>query len=390
MAKSASKGWFNFLKFSPAVLFLSASILLAVSSPALPFSTNANHPAAGALTPGQQVVQVYAANGSTWVYLCYLPYGYDNLPNKKWPMILYQPCQSGMSSSPFTNMTDPAQHCSGISGLMSTPEKYHFISDSFVVVTPWVGDDFNPSLKTNDALYAQYYPFLLAHVAATVRIDTLRINLMANCEGSCILFRMVDLYPQIPASFSVWGLWTDPANPNNPDTTKLGLFKNIPMNFIHGGQDANPWQHAKMIADKITAGGNPNVHWYFDASAPHEVWIWSGLHLSFTDTLWYPWMLAQKRSASPTPVLGREERRLVPEQKSLAVHKSERSLTISGEAAKGNYLISVNDILGRCVLQRSGRTDGTIEIAGERLRCGTFIVKLETGGVHRSGLITLP
>jgi hypothetical protein len=286
------------LRSSLEKVILTASFLAVLYSPAWSFKTNPTHPAAGTLTAGQQVVQVFSANGYTWVYLCYLPFAYDNQPTKQWPMIIYQACQGALSDGAFNNVY--SGNCSGMSGLLQTPQNYHVFSDSFVIVTPWIGSEFSPEYKGNDSLFQQYYPPFVSHLAGTVRIDTMRINVMGFCEGANIAMKMVSIFPKLPASLSIWGLWLDPANPNDPDTTKFGLLKNIPMNFTHGAQDfGNAWQNAKRVVDGLTRAGNPDVHWRLDPNAPHEVWQWSSVHLNVTDTLWYPWMLAQRKLTQP-------------------------------------------------------------------------------------------
>jgi predicted peptidase len=290
-----------FLKLAGLSLTLAAIAIAVLASQAWSFSTNPNHPATEQLAAGKEVVQVFTSGTNTWVYMCYLPYAYDSQPTKKWPMIIFQPCMSGTDGS--WGALQGGNNCSGLSGYLYAKDTVHTIysyqlraiADSFIVVTPWQSTQFNTCHTNIDALYREYYPTFFSHVYSTVRADTMRIHVMGECWGASVAYKWASLYPNVPASMSLWEI-NDPTN-GCCDTTTACLLKNIPMRFIHSDKDPyNPWQNAKLVADAITHCGNTNVTWYLEANAPHETWMYSA-H-SDKDTALYRWMLAQKKTNS--------------------------------------------------------------------------------------------
>jgi hypothetical protein len=186
---------------------------------------------------------------------------------------------------------------------LQTPQKYHFVSDSFIVVTPWQGiNDFHPCHPASqvDSSYRRYYPPLFAHLFSTIRIDTTRVCMFGECWGGALVYKLASLYPDIPSSLMLWTI-------NMPaygccDTTKACVLKNIPLNIVHGDKDTyDPWQNGKAVYDAISRCGGNNAHWYLAAGTSHESWMWGPYNDQ--DTMWYRWTLAQRKGAMSTSVV---------------------------------------------------------------------------------------
>jgi hypothetical protein len=333
--KTAEKKDLNRNPGIPALIMFLAVLFLMLPNQALSWTYNIPDTITNqTLTAGTQASQNYKANGNNWLYYCYVPPTWSATSPRKWPVILYHMC--GGAATHWANgwgyLTD-AGTCAGYSGyLKNQPQKCHAFSDSFVVVSLWIHDDWNPGSASSNANYTNFYPPLVAHLAATANIDTNRIHLTGFCYGGNVAYKMATMFPNVPASLSIWGMWQDNANANDPDTTKAGLLKNIPMNIIHGGQDDNPWQHAKQVLDCQTKAGNTDAHWYLDQNGPHEVWIWSTQHYNFTDSLWYPWMLSKKRTGSTT-----------------SVRPNSTSLVVSGRQSARAMVVRKNGLSGLMV-----------------------------------------
>jgi hypothetical protein len=359
----------SFIRACAKVLGLAALLFAVLPTQGWSFTTNAGYPAAGTLTAGKQVVQVYTSGANTWVYLCYLPYAYDSQPTRKWPVILWQPCMSGTDGGGggFANMQG-GNNCSGISGMMSTPEKYHYISDSFIVVTPWqYWPDFHTCHPASqiDPNYKAYYPPFFSHIFSTARADSDRVHMLGACLGSAFIYKLVTLFPSIPASLTTWES-DDPTN-GCSDSTKVCLFKNIPMNVIHGDQDTySPWQHAKSLFDLIVKCGNTKANWYLSAGAPHESWMYG--KYNDQDTALYTWMLAQKRTPS---TVGVNPANRNSDSKGLTMI----NLTTGAGISAGDRL-EILDLHGQ-VVSRGSRS--VINQASPRLSGGVHLVRITHG-----------
>jgi hypothetical protein len=339
------------------------AFLLLFCSSAWPFGAPpANTPPAEPLEAGKQVWQRYQNGANTWAYLVWLPYDYDKDVNRKWPMIYFESCVS-MNAGYGSFFSG---NCSSITGYLgNSPDDYHFIADSFVVVTGynWV-DDFqmcpNPYTTAKDANYRAFYPPLFAHLQSSIRVDPARINVAAICCGTMHVMRFVMLNLFSPASMVLWEI-NDPSN-GCTDTTKLDAFKNIPMYIMHGKNDQYiPSIRSKFIADKITACGNPNVTWIL-SNTGHESWFGEGSWpdgvykntYGDRDTMYYTWMLAQ-RTPAPTPAAApsadRQDR----------ANSDAGQLTTAGQLASSvspTDRIEILDLHGKLLVSASGSQIG--------------------------------
>jgi predicted peptidase len=336
----------SFYAITAKTMMLSAFAFMVFSIHSLAFTVNSNHPAAGQLTAGKQVVQVYTSGNNTWVYLCYLPFSYESQPSRKWPMILHQPCLDGTADLGFGNLL--GSNCSSLSGYLQTPELYHFLSDSFIVVTPWQFEkDFKPCLSAAqvDPNYQAYYPPLFAHLFSTIRIDTLRISMMGACWGAGLIYKLVSLYPGLPSGLVLWAL--NEQTFSCCDISKACAFKNVPMTVIHGFDDAPcPWQNAKAVVDAITGCGNSNCTWYLEGGIRHECWI-NGPH-NDKDTALYSWLLKQKNSTIPTVV------RNQPYHSDVGAGDISLSSSISIDMKSGIVAIKAVNLHGQVLLKGKG------------------------------------
>jgi predicted peptidase len=282
---------------APAAL----AIVTMLSTQALAFAPPSDHPPAEPLTAGKQVVQTIEQGGNSWLYLICLPPGYDAEPQRQWPCIIY----FGVMGATYESYVGfDGLFGYGLSKYLQDPSTCTYVSDSFVVVTPWLTSDLNPCWTNpeNIPTYNAFFPPLFDHLQSTVRIDPNRIHTTGYCFGGAVSYKYVALYPEFPASMLVWTVndnWASCVN-----VSKACQFKDIPMQFFHNAtDDLIPWESCKLVADAIIDCGNTQVIWNLSPTGRHESWE----NDRDKDPALYEWMLAQVKSSSTAaaPARGR-------------------------------------------------------------------------------------
>jgi dienelactone hydrolase len=293
-------------------------------------------------TAGQQVVQQFDSLGNTWVYLLYLPAGYDAQPGKAWPMITFmQGLGAANEFSPFARMYDDRSPQTftngGPANLLRNPSNCHYISDSFIVMTPWYSYGYTGPCANNSANYTSYFRPLFRHVNGSFRVDTTRIHWMGYCYGGGLAYYYASVYPSSVASISIWSV-----NGNGVciDTTKLSKLDNVPIRQYWGTADhVIPPENAMQIRDAILhRAGMRTAPFVWEAvqNGDHECWHDAAGHVTDTVKALYDWML---KLPEPTAVSNPS---VAPRNKSDATARS---------VALGNVRVEVVTLQGKLIAQ---------------------------------------
>lgn len=198
-------------------------------------------------------------------YLLYLPKGYDQDLNQRWPLILFL---HGLGErGDDTNLVK--KH--GIAKIVE--ERTDF---PFIVVSPQCPGDSWWSLEV-DALKA-----LLDHVIADYRVDADRVCLTGLSMGGYGTWSLAIAYPELFAAIApICGGGVSP---------QVGALKDVPVWVFHGAlDDIVPVSASHKMVDALrTAGGNVRLTVYPDVG--HDSWT-----MTYDNPVLYEWFLEQKR-----------------------------------------------------------------------------------------------
>jgi predicted peptidase len=198
-------------------------------------------------------------------YLIYLPKGYGENPDEKWPFILFL---HGMGER-GDDLELVKKH--GIPKLLDTRDDF-----PFVVISPqcppdgWWGEEV-------DALNA-----LLDEALANYAIDPKRVYLTGMSMGGYGAWQLASLYPErFAAVVPICG-------GGNP--AAASRLKDVPVWAFHGAKDAIVLlsESEKMVAGMRAVGGNVRFTVYPEAD--HDSWT-----LTYDNPELYEWLLQQRR-----------------------------------------------------------------------------------------------
>ena len=232
-------------------------------------------------------VEAVEANGTTMLYVVYVPRDYT--PDKQWPVILFlhgggtagddgfYPVFSTLPlQGPYPDPIASKRTVAGSLGVavMRYPERFPCL-----VVFPqqrsgneWVGH------KQAQALQA------LEQVVVRYNGDRSRLYLTGLSGGGHGTWKMAADYPdRFAAIIPICG-WGSPA-------TMAPRLKSLPIWVFHGDRDSMvPVQDSRAMVAAIRAAGNPNIRYTEYPGLDHNAW-----DATYNDPKVIEWLLAQKR-----------------------------------------------------------------------------------------------
>jgi hypothetical protein len=240
------------------------------------------------LAPGRQVTQMEMVGAKAYYYTCYLPLTWDSLSSTRWPLIIQMPPGGATKPNAFSQLTT----C-GIPQNLLNPSECTYVSDRFVVVSPWVEGSGYP---------AGFVPYdlWLKQIVAKLRIDPASVHFYGTCWGGNFAYSYGLMHPEMPASMTIFAVndgWSWQGG--GLDLTRACYVKDIPIRLYNASGDPySPWRNCEAVATAINAcdGGGKAEFTLIDHDR-HEIY-------NFMDE-WpeiYDWMLAQR---APTAAVSR-------------------------------------------------------------------------------------
>jgi hypothetical protein len=244
----------------------------------------------------------------------------------------------GSSLNPWSNFMGD-----GPVNYLQTPSTCKYVSDSFIVITPWVDENLLRPCNSNDPNYVAYFPPLFAHLLSTFRIDPARIQLDGYCFGGAVWYKYAALYPKMPASMSIWSVGN---SGSCVDSTKACVLAGIPIQWWQDDGDSfAPYQASKAISDAIKKCGGTKINYYLCNGGWHEIWrygsMYNGAPISDKTPAVYSWML-QQINPSPTALVNSDRR------------QSNRSMKAAAMSYSHDGSIEVFSLSGKNVSKNAG------------------------------------
>ncbi len=212
-------------------------------------------------------------------YLLYLPKGYGEDPDKKWPMIFFlHGSGNGEYDSQFVMSSGLPEVL--YSGDQPDPFPFIVISPQAYENTPWwVGD----TLQILNAL--------LDEVINTYQVDADRVYLTGLSMGGYGTWFMATNYPdRFAATASISGSGYRTAY--LPEAEYLCQMEDIPLWAFHGAQDQISIPEAsKMFIDAFETECNSDVKWTLYPDVGHM----GAFVRAYRDPELYEWMLSHSR-----------------------------------------------------------------------------------------------
>lgn len=341
------------------------SLMIAILASQVPaayrIGSNVTLVAPGTAAPGTQVAQSVLVNDTQFTFFVYLPPTYDSTGSKKWPLIISLPAMNFNNNGGNMNEYFTA-HCrnGGIAVLLQTPATCTYISDRFIVVSPFLQWEVYGS---NGGKPARLNCFL-RYLNTRFKVDTTLISMIGYCWGSGVSWNYSTVYPTYPAH-----LVLEAGNDNwasTFDLTKACNLKNISIRqYASSKCTCNDSITARIAWNAIRTCGGTMDSITFTPSNLHEIWYWDGLD---TTKSIYDWMLTK----SSVPVV----------EKIIDHRQMKNSLNLSSRLFESDRL-EVIDINGQLLYNLKGNGSAASQLISPLGR-GMYLIRITSGAQSSS------
>jgi predicted esterase len=202
-------------------------------------------------------------------YLLYLPEGYEDHPEKTWPLIFFLHGYGDRGDNTF---------------LLAKASPFMYIREKgplpFIIAAPLLN-----AFEGYSSFPGTYLDGALAEIQANYRVDAKRIYLTGLSMGGEATYRFAVVQPETFAAIAPLSAYVD------SDTySMLGRIKAVPVWAIHGAEDTViPLARAQEPVDALkTAGGNIR----FTVLEGHDHDTWTD---TYSDPAFYDWLLQHAR-----------------------------------------------------------------------------------------------
>lgn len=213
-------------------------------------------------------------------YLVYLPDGYEDQPDKSWPLLFF-----------LHGVGDRGDNIL----LIAKASPFMMIRANHPL--PWI--IVAPLLNKSTAYASFPQPYMdgvLAEVLKDYRVDQKRIYLTGMSMGGEAAYRFAIHQPNTFAAVAVLTAFDARFNPSAieqgfvPSTEPLEAIKDLPIWAIHGENDQNiPLSLAQNTIDGLKQAG-VNVRFTILANHDHDVWT-----DTYSDPQFYDWLFQHQR-----------------------------------------------------------------------------------------------
>ena len=219
-------------------------------------------------TPGQQTAEMYEGSGKKLGYLLYVPAGYKNDGDKKWPVILFLH-GSGERGNGTTDLEKNKKH--------GPPKLIENQTKDFIVISP--------QCPKEDRWESKSLKGLLDEVTGKLKnADVNRVYLTGLSMGGFGSWMLAAEYPDVFAAVVPICGGGNPAN--------AAKLKNLPIWVFHGDKDpAVKIEMSQAMIDALKAAGAKDVEFTIYPGVGHDSWT-----QSYANPKLYEWMLKHTRT----------------------------------------------------------------------------------------------
>jgi hypothetical protein len=307
-------------------------------------------PPIGDITPGTQVHATATVVGGSIQFTLYAPPTYDNAGTKRWPLIIQMPPMGatieGAGGAGFHQLVT----C-GIPQELENPSNCKYVSDRFIVVSPFLHNSNYP---------ANYVPLhnWIKYLYKTYKIDSTCVSFYGTCWGGNTSWGYFLLHPEIPSAaylFAINDMWSATL-----DLTKACLLKNVGIRIARGLSDCcTPRLNCKAAYDAVHACGGGNDS-FIEIPGPHEIY-------NFMDTIsgMYDWFLTRKTTPSTST-----------EVQPQAIQQNVQNAMSFETRLSRNDWMEVIDVNGKLVFKSTG-SGLTVNQMIPKINRGMYLVRFQ-------------
>ena len=202
-------------------------------------------------------------------YLLYLPEGYEDQPEKTWPLIFFLHGYGDRGDNPF---------------LLAKASPFMFIREvgplPFIIVVPLLS-----AYQGYSSFPEEYLDGVLAEIQAAYRVDPRRIYLTGLSVGGEAAYRFAAHRPETFAALAPLSCYVD-----SKTYSMLERIKDLPVWVIHGAEDTVfPLVKAQQPVEALQAAGG-DVQFTVLEGHDHDTWT-----DTYSDPAFYDWLLQHQR-----------------------------------------------------------------------------------------------
>jgi hypothetical protein len=221
------------------------------------------------LTPGVAIMSQAIIGTDSMKFPLYAPPTYNTNATKKWPLIIAFNMMGATIDGAKQNGGNLSWAYETIFKLLGDPSKCKYVSDSFIVATPWIPSTSFPGK-------APFVKDWIHYLYNTYRIDTTCVSFWGPCWGANFAWSLSTMYPRLASSeilFAVNDRWSAGGT---LDLTKACTVSGIPMRlYTASGDTYTKWQDSKSLADAMNACTGPDLAQFTEVNYyAHEVYDW--------------------------------------------------------------------------------------------------------------------
>ncbi len=202
-------------------------------------------------------------------YLLYLPKGYEDQPEKTWPLIIFKKGYGDRGDKLF---------------LLAKASPFMFIREKgplpFLIAAPLLN-----AFEGYSSFPEAYLDGVLAEIQANYRVDAKRIYVTGLSMGGEATYRFAIHQPDTFAAIAPLSAYVD-----SETYSTLGRIKDVPVWAIHGAEDTVvPLVKAQQPVEALKEMGG-NVRFTVLPGHDHDVWT-----DTYTDAAFYDWLLQYRK-----------------------------------------------------------------------------------------------
>ena len=202
-------------------------------------------------------------------YLLYLPEGYQDHPEKTWPLIFFLHGYGDRGDNVF---------------LLAKASPFMFIREKgplpFIIAAPLLN-----AFEGYSSFPEAYMDGVLAEIQGNYRVDAKRIYVTGLSMGGEATYRFAVHQPETFAAIAPLSAYVD-----SKTYSMIGRIKDLPVWAIHGAEDTViPLAKAQQPVDALKAAGG-NIKFTVLAGHDHDTWT-----DTYSDPAFYDWLLQYQR-----------------------------------------------------------------------------------------------
>ncbi len=202
-------------------------------------------------------------------YLLYLPEGYEDHPEKKWPLVIFLHGYGDRGGNVF---------------LLAKASPFMFIREKgplpFIIAAPLLS-----SFEGYSSFPDAYMAGVLAEIQAYYRVDSKRMYVTGLSMGGEATYRFAVYHPTLFAAIAPLSAYVD-----SKTYSMIGRIKDLPVWAVHGADDTViPLSKAQQPVDALREAGS-KIKFTVLSGHDHDTWT-----DTYSDPAFYDWFLHYQR-----------------------------------------------------------------------------------------------